>query len=386
ASMSTVCPAFRLRVSWEPPVGTFVIGGYLAPLGPPPTITTRQVNGVVMCQGSTYAYLGFEAAWDGIRWTVTGVPASGDDDHPRLRGDDTAPGLVPADAAAIVLPAAGDAQSVPPGVGWGPAIEPLAVYQPQATCDPLAKPGVVGFRDLVLHSFPGGRDLGIGQVCDAPDGVSEHKEGRAFDFGVRVEDPAERAMAEQLLAWLFATDQYGNQYAMIRRLGVMYIIWDRHIWGAYKPEEGWRPYEGVSPHTDHIHLSFSWPGALGQTSFWTGHVGDVGRVGSTPGAVPPHDLPPEAAAPAPPPDAPADGTAGAPAGPTPAVAAPGSNTGPASATGPPAGSPASPGSSGGSSPSSTTTTTAPPPATTPPPPPPPSAPIPTTVPTVPHFP
>ncbi len=53
--------------------------------------------------------------------------------------------------------------------------------------------------------------IGIGQACDTPDGVSEHKEGRAFDWGVRADVPAEDAMADRFLAWLFAPDQYGNQ-------------------------------------------------------------------------------------------------------------------------------------------------------------------------------
>ena len=39
------------------------------------------------------------------------------------------------------------------------------------TFDPVAKPGVLGFRDLVLATFPGTRNLGIGRVCEA-EGVS----------------------------------------------------------------------------------------------------------------------------------------------------------------------------------------------------------------------
>lgn len=48
-------------------------------------------------------------------------------------------------------------------------------------------------------------------------------------------------------------------YAMSNaaRLGVTYIIWDRRIWSVERAAEGWRPYYGVSPHTDHVHVSFS---------------------------------------------------------------------------------------------------------------------------------
>ena len=49
----------------------------------------------------------------------------------------------------------------------------------------------------------------------------------------------------------------------------MYIIWNRKIWGAYLPDQGWRTYTGPNPHTDHVHVSFSWAGALKQTSWWT---------------------------------------------------------------------------------------------------------------------
>jgi hypothetical protein len=57
---------------------------------------------------------------------------------------------------------------------------------------------------------------------------------------------------------------------MARRLGVMYIIHNRRIWGSYRAGEGWRPYVGANPHTDHVHFSFSWAGARKQTSYWDG--------------------------------------------------------------------------------------------------------------------
>ena len=57
---------------------------------------------------------------------------------------------------------------------------------------------------------------------------------------------------------------------MARRFGIMYIIWNHKMWRAYDPGRGWAPYSGVSPHTDHIHFSFTWDGAYGRTSWWTG--------------------------------------------------------------------------------------------------------------------
>src|SRR5437763_11477090 len=75
------CPPYRLEVSWTPPEGQYTIGGYLSPLGPPPTDSTTQVNGVVLCRDSHYAYLGFEASWDGSQWALVPVPSAGDDSH-----------------------------------------------------------------------------------------------------------------------------------------------------------------------------------------------------------------------------------------------------------------------------------------------------------------
>jgi len=390
-----VCAASRLRVSWTPPVGPYRVGAFVDPLGPPPTVETKRVNGVVTCEASTFAYMGFEASWDGSRWQLNAVPDSAEDiKRPRSPLEDSAVGATPAlPANPNPTVAVAPGTFAVPDAGWGAAIEPLAPYDPQTICDPTPKPGAVGLRNLLLHSFPGSRDLGIGQSCDTPDGVSEHKEGRAFDWGVNVDNPAEKAMADRFLTWLLAPDTHGNAFAMIRRLGIMYVIWDHHIWGSYRADDGWRPYEGVSPHTDHIHISLSWAGGLAQTSFWTGHVGDVSAVnpgGSAPssGGRAPGNGTPQAGPSSPPPFTSRSGTAGTPSPTSPGApgspppsspgspAPPGPSLGPAPAPGSP--SPSSPPSSSpppsssspppSSSPSSTTTTTAPGPAPGVPPP------------------
>ena len=262
------CPPSALAVSWTPPVGDHHVGAYVAPLGPIPDERTTHVNGVVVCRTSDYAYLGFEAAWDGARWRLSAVPSLAEPtDAPLLAGEAEAEGAAPAVAGA-------DDGSGPPTLpnpaDWaGAPLEAPATYVPQTTCDPTAKPGVLGFRDLLLTTFPGTRNLGIGRVCEA-EGVSEHKEGRGFDWGVAATDPGERAAAETVLTWLLAPDDHGEPFAMARRLGLMYVIWDGQIWSAFRAADGWRPYVGVSQHRDHVHFSFDWPGAMGQTSFWQG--------------------------------------------------------------------------------------------------------------------
>jgi hypothetical protein len=158
---------------------------------------------------------------------------------------------------------------------YGRAIEGFARYSPQVKCTPRARPGVVDFSRRVLHAYPGTRSLGIVRACSAG-GRSEHKEGRAWDWGgLNAHSAADRRKVANLAAWLFATDRYGNKAANARRLGIQYIIWNGRIWGSYNWSSGWRYYNGANRHTDHVHISFTWAGANMNTSFWTGRVGAV---------------------------------------------------------------------------------------------------------------
>ena len=175
----------------------------------------------------------------------------------------------------VVLPASpASAAPVPPTFGLPP--EGYAASDPQSTCDPVAKPGVVDLRDVLNQAY-GTHPSSITRACSAS-GTSEHKEGRALDYMLDVNNATERAVAGDILAWLFATDQFGANHAIARRLGIMYLIWNREIWSAARHAEGWRPYTGENPHTDHIHFSFSWAGALRQTSWWTGRLPGVSAV------------------------------------------------------------------------------------------------------------
>jgi hypothetical protein len=153
----------------------------------------------------------------------------------------------------------------------GTEIEGFARYDGQATCDPTPKPGTVALRDLLLARYPSTNSLGVSRACDVG-GQSEHKEGRAFDWGADVGNAADEAAVNDFLTALFGTDAQGHKFALARRMGVMYVIWNRQIWGAYDANAGWRPYDGDNPHTNHVHLSLSWAGARGETSFWSGAV------------------------------------------------------------------------------------------------------------------
>jgi hypothetical protein len=152
----------------------------------------------------------------------------------------------------------------------GPDIEQYPSYEGQSTCDPTDKPGTVALRNTLLAHYPVTVSFGISRACNIG-GKSEHKEGRAFDWGANVNNPVQRAAVENFFKVVFATDSYGHTDAIARRMGLMYVIWNKQI-RMLRPGSSWEPYSGDSPHTDHVHISMSWAGARAQTSFWSGHV------------------------------------------------------------------------------------------------------------------
>ncbi len=178
-------------------------------------------------------------------------------------------------ALAALAPAA---SAVPDAPAFGPWIEGYAPYVGQSECKPRPKPGVVAFRDRVLEAYPATRPGSISRACDVG-GRSEHKEGRAWDWGVSASVASERTTAREVRDWLMATDGRGNADAMARRLGIMYFIWNRHWWTSWDPT--WHVYcrdrngrcitpsgSVAHPHDDHMHVSFGWRGARMKTSFW----------------------------------------------------------------------------------------------------------------------
>ena len=146
-------------------------------------------------------------------------------------------------------------------------VDPPSAYQPQTMCYPADLPGVVKLRDLVLETYGVGGKGNISRGCT--EGVSEHSEGRAWDWMIDPKSAQQKAAAADFLAW--ATRNNGEN---ARRLGIMYMIHNKLIWAIYRAKDGWRPSSG---HTDHIHISFSWNGARANTSFWTGKIAAVDR-------------------------------------------------------------------------------------------------------------
>lgn len=177
---------------------------------------------------------------------------------------------------AAATPAFAATQPVPlPAVVLPAALEGLPPYVPADTCDAVAKPGVVKFAALLQKTYAGTGSSGIIRACADEANVSEHTEGRAFDWTVNTNNATQVAQVNAFTSWLLAPDAQGNPAANARRLGIMYMIWDKQILGLYNPSAGWRPYacSGVTAcHQDHVHFSLTWAGARGVTSFWTGKV------------------------------------------------------------------------------------------------------------------
>lgn len=141
-----------------------------------------------------------------------------------------------------------------------PVLDPASPYAPQVACNPYDMPGPLKVRSLVLATYRAGGPGNIARGCTG--GVSEHSEGRAWDWMIDPKSKRDKAAAADFLAWATANKGYNA-----RRLGIMYLIYNEKIWAVYRQAEGWRKSFG---HKDHIHVSFGWAGARANTSFWTG--------------------------------------------------------------------------------------------------------------------
>lgn len=131
-------------------------------------------------------------------------------------------------------------------------------YQGAKSCTTGPQPGARALMSWFLGAYSGrgGKNLGIFN-CRSVRGASTtslHGEGRAVDFGINPHGAA-----------------YGDQLAELLRsrsaeLGIQCIIWKRRIWSGSQPHAGWRPYSGVNPHLDHLHVELSWAAARDLTA------------------------------------------------------------------------------------------------------------------------
>src|SRR5690606_36651158 len=239
---------------------------------------TRQAgDGVVVTlvrHGAVYAdtTLGVEpdGRWSGELVVLAGIPAG----PYRVKAVCASPGYDVADPVTYArrpFEVTGEGEDAPTEAAVAPSfnggLEPFPDYDGQSTCSPNEKPGMAAFRRLIQSNYGGG-SLGVGRACSIGS-TSEHKEGRARDWALNAGSARDRAAAQGDFDFLFATDNNCNTYSNARRLGVMYIIWNRRMFRLFDTDRGWTPYSGPSPHTDHVHFSLTRDGGAGRVSYWS---------------------------------------------------------------------------------------------------------------------
>ena len=116
-------------------------------------------------------------------------------------------------------------------------------YWGQTECRDKPQPGTLGVVEILRVTFPEHADFSLMRGCDVGP-RSEHKDGRAIDWMVDVEDDEERDAAEDFIDYLTAKDVDGKKNAHLRRLGIMYVIWNEEILRSYDIDEGWQPMTG----------------------------------------------------------------------------------------------------------------------------------------------
>ncbi len=159
-------------------------------------------------------------------------------------------------------------------------VEDYASYKPQTRCSTGAKPGATLLRGWLVDTF-GGAGGPIWRSCRGGS-VSEHKEGRAVDWSLDANRKADRDRARRFLNRAFAADRQGRPHAIARRMGIMYVIWDDHMYAAYD-RFGRRGYlssgckrvtkcSKTLRHRDHMHISLTRRGGYADTSWYASRV------------------------------------------------------------------------------------------------------------------
>lgn len=124
----------------------------------------------------------------------------------------------------------------------------FAGWQKATGCTSGPEPGARALADWLLEAYPIGWSGGIFN-CRKVRGSSQpsiHGEGRAFDLMLPVVDGRGHPVGHEIVRRL---GKVGLE------LGLQCIIFDRTIWSARSPQG--RPYTGVHPHFDHLHLELT---------------------------------------------------------------------------------------------------------------------------------
>lgn len=130
-------------------------------------------------------------------------------------------------------------------------------------CTGSAQPGTVALRDGVEATYPGIGNDGIYNCRQTRGGGSWslHAEGRAWD--AHCDASTQLALGNTLAAHLVIYHQ---------KLGIQRVIWNHRIWDAAR---GWHAYNGVDPHTGHLHIEICWAAAKGTQQLTVSYVKSV---------------------------------------------------------------------------------------------------------------
>lgn len=135
-------------------------------------------------------------------------------------------------------------------------------------CTSGPQPGALALARWIIEEFgdQGCFNLGIYNCRSIRGGTttSAHGEGRAFDAGFPVGDPDGNELVKLLLK-------------APGRLGIQAIIYERTIYSALSPKG--RPYNGVNPHLDHLHIELTRESAAKLTYATVDHVLTARMVG-----------------------------------------------------------------------------------------------------------
>lgn len=176
------------------------------------------------------------------------------------------------------LPAQANEDPAPPEplVSLPKQVDLVDAYEGQVLCDPTPKEGAKQLAAALRRTY-GNIWTNIPRDCNVSwdRGVSEHKDGRAVDWGVHVRKGSGKT-GDAFAEWVTANDG-----EMARRMGIMYIIWDSAMWRLYDMDRGWAEYSNCQSvrtgsahdticHRDHMHISMTWHGAGAWSSWYDG--------------------------------------------------------------------------------------------------------------------
>ena len=159
--------------------------------------------------------------------------------------------------------------------------EDYATYQPQTFCRRHVMPGTAELAGWINRRFDGGVARASLRACGSG-GTSEHKDGRAIDWSMDATKPAHRAIVRAFLARLTQADADGNEDMLARRMGIMYVIWNDHMysaWNRFEPTDylsgGCKSLATCSAtlrHRDHVHISLGRPAGRAETSWYVARM------------------------------------------------------------------------------------------------------------------